>query len=82
MNKRIPFSIVAVLVFTILSSCNNAAKQEPDTNLNECTKYACPVHHDNTSTTLGKCPKCDTTMVLLTDSMIKEGVKQFKQINK
>jgi hypothetical protein len=68
-----------VLASVVLSSCNSSTKSEPETNLNKCTRYACPIHSDKTSATMEKCPKCDASMILLPDSLINDSVKNYKK---
>jgi len=59
MIQRILFSLI--FIGAMLGSCKNASVKE-QVNPNECTKYACPMHPDKTSTVPGKCPECNMNM--------------------
>jgi heavy metal-binding protein len=65
-----------ILLSIILFACKYPSdEKEPADNPNKCTQYACPVHPDITSTTLGNCPSCNTLMIPV-DSLKKHSGKQ------
>lgn len=60
MIKRI--FITGFFLTTLIYGCSTAPVKE-QANPNECTKYACPMHPDHTSTIPAKCPECNTEML-------------------
>jgi len=73
MKHKFWFGIIFAGIF--FTGCASRTEKEPESALNKCTRYACPVHLDKTSATLIKCPECNTLMVALPDSLKKDSVK-------
>jgi len=62
----------------VLFACRGLTdEKEPVADINKCTKYACPVHEDKTSTTLEKCPAC-SKMMIPADSLKMDSLKHVK----
>ena len=54
--------IIFLFLFSILIfSCNSPIKKD-EPKSNQCTKYACPMHPDKTSTKPDTCPVCNMEM--------------------
>jgi hypothetical protein len=72
MIKRI--LLAALLGSAVFFACNTTPKKELN-NPNECTKYACPMHPDHTSTTPAKCPECSMDMEPVKDPAKQDSTK-------
>ena len=70
-NLKNKIIVIGLSIMVSFSMCTNHSTQEPGTNPNECTKYACPIHPDKTSTVLEVCPQCNKWMVPI-DSLKKD----------
>ena len=60
-------TIFPLLLGVILFCCSPPEKDEMKQN--ECTKYACPMHPDKTSTQPASCPECNMEMKIVPDSV-------------
>lgn len=68
------YKFVCIIMLISLLACKELAdEKESDNNPNKCEQYACPVHPDKTSTSLDKCPVCNSLMVLMPDSLKLKG---------
>jgi hypothetical protein len=67
-------TLINTLLSVVLFACGSSDEKEPADNPNKCTQYACPIHPDITSTSLGNCPSCNT-LVILVDSLKKDSLK-------
>ena len=76
MTKKNVYAAAIVLI-TVLAACSNNQITEPVTEMKTCSKYSCPMHPDNTSTTLEKCPTCEMQMVPVTDTTRLDTVKHL-----
>ena len=54
-------TITSLLFCTLIFSCSTPIKKNEEKQ-NQCTKYACPMHPDKTSTKPDTCPVCNMEM--------------------
>ena len=64
--------ILSLLLCSLVFSCSAPIKKD-EQKTNQCTKYACPMHPDKTSTKPDQCPECNMQMVPA-DSIAKDSV--------
>ena len=63
--------ILSLLILGLFFSCSSPKKEEQKGD--KCTKYACPMHPDKTSTKSDPCPVCNMEMVPI-DSLAKDTI--------
>lgn len=55
--------VIVFFLITGLASCESSDRPEPDTELDNCEEYSCPVHKDNVFIASETCPECGLQMV-------------------
>lgn len=77
--------ILSLFLCTVIFSCSTPIKDE--SKQDQCTKYACPMHPDKTSTKPDACPECNMEMKIVpdsvaTDSTVVQSCCKMKQESK
>jgi hypothetical protein len=73
------YKFIYITILVCLIACKGLTdEKESDNNPNKCTQYACPIHTDKTSTIPDRCPICNGFMILVSDSLKKDSLKNHK----
>jgi len=71
-------NILPLFACMIIFSCSSPVKPEIIKE-DVCTKYACPIHQDKTSSKPAECPECHRQMVSVNDKEKNDTAPPEKQ---